>query len=441
MSIDIIAPTLALVHAAFAAYMLIPDLAVLQLVLAARIAHDFEGAEAIGFILVGPSSSGKTEFVVALGRAVKGYLLSDLTPQTLLSGWQRKRGNSSLLHQLRDNILVIKDLTSILSGNRDKRAAIMAQFREVLDGAMSKTWGNGERVAWVGKVSIFAASTPVIDEHYAAINQLGTRFLFVRTEAADAMGLSLAALSHGSASKTARAVAEKVVIDYIAQFEPCALSSIELSPEHADELSRLARFIAFVRTPVERDRYTRNITSIPVPEGTPRVAKQLHAIAAALARMAGRTVITDEDMALVGRLAWDSAPRTRGQVLRALRSVGGRATAPELNRALGQPTSFEQTVRRTAEDLVILGVLQSSGGERPHYFLTDIGTIPSPPAACAPDLSANPICEEMENEVSSFTSNTDDRVLRIDPPAPADPADFNIPYDTTDVEPLPWGRS
>jgi hypothetical protein len=360
-----LAITLQDVRDAYKRYLLIDDVGVIDAPLAARIAHDFKDTEAIALVVVGPSSSVKTEVVSPLGKATKGHALSDLSSKTLVSGWHGTAGNASLLNKLKDNVLVVKDLTTILSGRADERAKVLGQLREILDGSYQQAWGNSESIDWTGKVSVVAACTPVIDAHYAAIAQLGTRFVYIRTAIDDPNAIAVKAMVDGAASKQARAKAAQVVVDFIAQFRPVDLKAIGLSEVHRDELARWATFLATARTPVIRDPYGREIVEVPVVEGPARAVKQLHQLAAARARLDSRTTVEAADIALVRRIAWDSIPLLRARVLASvlrLHTAVITAVAEDVQR-LGTTM-----IRRCLDDLYALGLLNREDyGESYRY--------------------------------------------------------------------------
>ena len=376
------------VHAAYATYLQLDDPLTITIPLAARIAHEWEDAEAIALAIIGASSSAKTELVVPFGLAAKGYALSSLTPQTLLSGWRTAAGNQSLLLRLIDHVLAIKDLTSILSGRPDERAKVLGQLREILDGAYDQTWGTGDRVAWQGKVSVITACTPVIDQHHDAIAQLGTRWLYLRTSVSDPEAQARAALSRGGASKGARAQAVQVVVDYVDQYGAMPLAAIPLDDDHQAAIASWATLLAATRTPVVRDRYRRDIIEVPVPEGPARAAKQLHMIAAAYARMCARQTVTDADIKIIERLVWDSMPHLRARVLRIIVDRPGIG-ASQIAAAIS--ARMTTTIGRVVEDLAVLGVIEKAAG---GWRLSGEHHLPSPPPAssrgCAPARSSGP---------------------------------------------------
>ena len=70
-------------------------------------------------------------------------------------------------------ILVFKDFTIVLEMSRDKRQAVLAQFREIYDGKFDKVWGNGQELHWEGRLGFVAGVTPAIDKHHAVMAILG----------------------------------------------------------------------------------------------------------------------------------------------------------------------------------------------------------------------------------------------------------------------------
>src|SRR5262245_44034538 len=122
-------------------YLLIEDKDVLPLLLAAVAAHWIDGSP-VWLMLVAPPSSAKTELITLLLGLKHVYFLSDLSPNTLASGFNVSAGTRepSLLDRLTNNVLAIKEFTTILSRRAEARAEILAQLREVYDGVFSKAW-------------------------------------------------------------------------------------------------------------------------------------------------------------------------------------------------------------------------------------------------------------------------------------------------------------
>jgi hypothetical protein len=160
--------------------LLLPDRGAVYAALAGIVANYAEG-DVVWPLLAGPPGCGKSEIITALTSAPSVWALSSLTPQTLISGFERKGEPASLLLQIGAfGILAFKDLTTVLTMHREARAQIIGQLREVADGKTEKSFGNGLRLEWEGKLGLVAGVTDVIDEQHAFLAVMGERFLLYR---------------------------------------------------------------------------------------------------------------------------------------------------------------------------------------------------------------------------------------------------------------------
>ena len=118
------------VRAAFDELLLMPDHGAIYVALAGAVAN-YASGDPVWPLLVGPSGSGKTEVVSSITSAPNVWPLSSLTPQTLLSGFERQGKPASLLLQIGNfGILAFKDLTTVLTMHREARGQIIGQLRE-----------------------------------------------------------------------------------------------------------------------------------------------------------------------------------------------------------------------------------------------------------------------------------------------------------------------
>ncbi|HEY9376095.1 MAG TPA: DUF3854 domain-containing protein, partial [Jiangellaceae bacterium] len=166
------------------------DLDVLDAVLCTLAVERLDGDPVWLLIVSGPGAA-KTETVQACagaGALVTSTLSSDAA---LLSGSpKRDRSRSAtggLLRRIGERgVLVIKDVTSILSANRDQRATVLAALREVYDGYWERNLGTdgGQSLSWRGRVAVIGAVTTAWDTAHAVISTLGDRFVLVRLDSA-----------------------------------------------------------------------------------------------------------------------------------------------------------------------------------------------------------------------------------------------------------------
>lgn len=130
------------VCAVFKCWLYLPDTGPLLVVLAALVANLIPG-DPVWLMLVGPSSGGKTEILNALAMLRHVCLAAVLTEASLLSGTSKretaKEAKGGLLREIGPfGVLLLKDFTSILSMNRDPRAALLAALREIYDGSWTR---------------------------------------------------------------------------------------------------------------------------------------------------------------------------------------------------------------------------------------------------------------------------------------------------------------
>jgi hypothetical protein len=81
-------------------------------------------------------------------------------------------------------ILVIKDVTSILSTDRNVRSSILAALREVHDGRWERNVGSdgGQTLTWQGRIIVVGAVTTAWDTAHGVVSALGDRFILIRID-------------------------------------------------------------------------------------------------------------------------------------------------------------------------------------------------------------------------------------------------------------------
>ena len=125
------------------------------------------GGDPLWLLLVSGSGNAKTETVQAL-KGAGAYVVSTIASDgALLSGTPKqqraKNATGGLLCQIGDRgLLVIKDVTSILSMDRNTRQAVLAAIREIHDGHWVRYLGTdgGKTLEWSGRSSSSAPSPP-----------------------------------------------------------------------------------------------------------------------------------------------------------------------------------------------------------------------------------------------------------------------------------------
>jgi len=335
------------VLAAFDELLLMPDHGAILVALSGVVANYAHG-DVVWPLLVGPPGCGKSEIVNSTTTAPGVWALSSLTPQTLLSGFERKGEPASLLLQIGEfGILAFKDLTTVLTMAREARGQIMGQLREVADGKTEKSFGNGLRLEWSGKLGLSAGVTPVIDEQHSFLAVMGERFLLYRMPEVPRRDIARRSLARRGHEPELRQRIRATVGDFLEPFQRCG--RLELPNSFHEPLVELTDIITRARSGVARDGYSRELLYLPEPEAPTRLAKQLAQLGAAMLAMG---VGEAETWRLLRKAGWDSVPAVRCAVLDMLaRRDETPATVAELQEQTGLP---QKTVERVIEDLVSL---------------------------------------------------------------------------------------
>jgi hypothetical protein len=164
------------------------DIDTVDACMATAAAHQLTG-DPLWLLLISGPGNAKTETVSSLSGA--GALVSSTIASegALLSGTPRKQrskgATGGLLRKLGDcGLLVLKDVTSILSADRNVRNGVLAALREIYDGRWQRNVGTdgGRTLTWTGRLTVVGACTSVWDFHHAVISQCGDRFVLIRSD-------------------------------------------------------------------------------------------------------------------------------------------------------------------------------------------------------------------------------------------------------------------
>jgi hypothetical protein len=351
------APRLAKLHDIFHGYLgKSYDTDVLDAVLATAASERLDGDPLWLLVISGPGNA-KTETVQALAGAgaivtstiaSEGALLSATKPQ----GKGKSTGaTGGLLRKLGDRgVVVIKDVTSILSADSNTRSRVLAAIREIYDGRWERNVGvsGGLTLTWVGRIAIIGAVTTAWDAAHAVIANMGDRFVIIRADSTSGRaGSANRAIRNTGAEVKMRATLAKAVGGLINKANK---DGYQLTDDEIDQLVKAADIVTSARTAVERD-YRGEIIDAHAPEMPTRFAKQL----TQLIRGAVAIGIPAQDaMRLAIRCARDSIPPLRREIL--LDIVAHPSSQPhEVHRRIGRPRN---TVRRELEALYMLRLLQ-----------------------------------------------------------------------------------
>jgi hypothetical protein len=369
------------------------DLDVLDAMLAVCASEKLPGDPAWLLVISG-SGNAKTETVQATSGLGARVVSTISSIGALLSAFPRrersKNATGGLLKEIgARGLLVIKDVTSILTTDRNVRNAILGALREVHDGYWVRDVGTdgGRKLEWKGRIVVIGACTTAWDQAHTVVASMGDRFVCVRSDSSVGRieGGSHAIRNAGKEADMRRELAEAVA-DVINGID--AHRVYKISTEEETAILSTADVVTLARTAVELD-YRGDVIDAHAPEMPTRLAKQLSQI------MRGAVAVgmsRAKALRLVLRCARDSMPQLRLEVLRDV-SKNPDAAIIDIRRRLQKPRA---TTDRTLQALHILGLLRCRETEVEragkavqvrHYSLADGITLSALfPQTAIPDL-------------------------------------------------------
>jgi 5S rRNA maturation endonuclease (ribonuclease M5) len=314
--------------------------------------YAFDG-EPLWGMLVGPSSSGKTEAIRMLGN-VAGFI-DDLTASALMSWTKGKDPQpTGVLYRVPDpGVVTIGDFSTVLAtSNKGAKDQLFAMLRRVYDGAVTRDLGTAKKqLRWHGRLTILAACTPIIDEFASHADSLGPRWLYYRLPSRSTEAKRLQA-------RAARIPATEGRNRAAAQTEALIAGAVERAKGLGDVPDRIADFLhdiaivcCYGRAAVPRSGYgRREITGLATAEEPARLNKQLTQLVRALLALGAST---ERAVTIARRCALDSIPQTRRRCLELL-ATGLEMSVSELAREIG---CDRKVARFALEELAAAGVM------------------------------------------------------------------------------------
>ena len=330
------------------------DLDAVDAVLATAAVERLDG-DLLWLLLVSGSGNAKTETVQSVQDLPHAHVVSTISSTgALLSATGRrdkaKDATGGLLRQIGSRgVLVIKDVTSILSMGRELRTEVLAALREVYDGKWVRTVGTdgGKTLKWDGRIAIIGAVTTAWDAAHAVVASMGDRFVLLRLDSTT--GRTTAgrrAIGNTGSEKTMRGELAAAVADVLAGADP---SPAGLNDDECDTLLDAADLVTLARTGVESD-YRGDVIDAHAPEMPTRFAKQLGQV------VRGGVAVgmnRDDAMRLAIRCARDSVPPLRLAIIDWLARNPG-STTTDVRKGIDKPRT---TVDRQLQALHMLGLL------------------------------------------------------------------------------------
>jgi len=349
----------------------IDDWLAVDIILACVVAHKI-GGEMLWLRIIGASGSGKTEILrTLLGQ--EGYIetVETLTPSAIRRGlqmvkkrvdkdgqeeYQKVQTEPTLLERINKKLVITKELAPLLTRHHDTRLEIFGLLRSVHDGELDADYGSLQghikQKCWFDWI---LGTTTYVDSQNQLEMQLGSRFTDLRwgspLSRKKAVSRAIQNIPHIEAI---RAELSGIMTSLIAHSDTANAGDFQADLQSEEWLLDLCEITSVLRTPVERDGYTREVKekSIPSPELGTRIGQNYAKIMAGL-RMLG----VENVQPYITRLTWDALPPMRATVLRAILTLeaSGRKPSEELIACNNGSGLSKSTVHLVSKDLQILG--------------------------------------------------------------------------------------
>lgn len=317
-------------------------------------------AKPIWAYLIGPSSAGKTTILDPLVGHETIYATDMLTKASLLPGLgmgrpTEKTANmavkNSLLKQADGKILVIKDLSPLLTEDYKELKAILGILRSAYDGTFAKNFGNIGRIEITCRFGLIAAVTDAIDDHSIVDAELGQRFIGYRMPMIKI--------------KEERAICDAILNNKESELNEAlheaAYEMLDREPgepgitkKQADTIMYATELIVIARTPIKRDRYTHD-ANISRPERTARLYSQLINLAKGVAMARGHERVMGEDIVFIRHIAVHTLPLNTLRLLDMFLDKGG-LRASDLAERFGW---CKRTCDEKLDDLKLIGICET----------------------------------------------------------------------------------
>jgi len=274
--------------------------------------------------LCGPPAIGKTEILRALDDGQQRTIMIDTLTENAFASAMRDpdepERDFSLLHQLSmgrvpkgPKVLVIKEFSTFLNMRKEKVDKVFADLRSAYDGSFATAAGNiGLDTRTDLQFGLLTACTEKLDDFRRTNQTLGERTLVCRmgrerltyasrAEVADHVSTGCR-MQKASIRARIKIQTRKSIDAAVKRIKTCG-GKVACADRYISRIARVATIATSIRSaPLSKKSYTN------LAEGPARFAGQLTSWGDCRVLFDGRGSWTDEDYALIRRIAQDTMP-------------------------------------------------------------------------------------------------------------------------------------
>ncbi len=267
--------------------------------------------DAIWAYLIAVSGSGKTELMRLMNDWKYTYTIDEFTKASFVSGYKADEESHSNLDEYNNKVVYVKDMSQMLTTNKDARNEIFGALRNIYDGYMEKMFGTKKgKVSIPSKFGLFIGMTPVIDAYYTLSNQLGERFVKIRFACEEKNVLESVYTSNGAAYILERKRLQRRVNEFL---ETIKVKDYESPPEFKDLVLRLMDWTATMRTALFVESEGGSPSFRGSRELPSRLLNQAKKMWQVLACVRGKDMVTMDEISFVGTCMIQTPPIYRTQ--------------------------------------------------------------------------------------------------------------------------------
>lgn len=329
-------------------YLEIDDLQAVEIVIAVASSHKLEWGEMIWLRLIGASGTGKTELLRALV-AQEPYTvpMESITPGAIRRGWVDPKSDikRTLLQRLDGKLAVSKEYGVMLTKDPKVQKEIFGLLRSVYDGTLDADYGSDQ--GYLHQECFFdwiLGATSLVEKSRALEYWLGSRFIDLYWESPNDRLVAV--------GKARENVKENMLNIFRGKLSRAMANILDVIPTEIETpqlpyIDILADIGATMRSPVERNRSSREIEDLPEKELGTRMGQNLTRVAAGLTMLG----VSEQDIKpYLIRLVFNSMTRIRASVLKA------RLDGVDKQAEIAARLSVSQgAISRALEDLRVLG--------------------------------------------------------------------------------------
>lgn len=300
-----------------------------------------------GLVYVDVPSSGKTitlNFFSGIEELV--YSTDSFTAAAFVSHASNRKTEDlekiDLLPRIKGKVLMVRDLAPIFGMRDDDLLKTMGILTRVFDGEGLETDGgcHGKRGYNGDYLFMFlAASTPIRPRVWKVMGNFGSRLFFLNMNSVDKSFTMLAEqlsskLSPRKKEEFCRATTKKLIDDIWSRADAVYWDKEGDDKNLLEEIARIAQLVASLRGTINVWKEslgdeTYNHT-IPQIEKADRINQALYNLARGHAVACGRTSLQDEDIAIILKVALNSASIERTRLLNKLFQSDGVLTTEDV---------------------------------------------------------------------------------------------------------------